>query len=217
MKDSQYNLLVGLILIAGVVVVIFFIVELADSKPGEISTALSTIIGGSFVLGGAALAWWSVQRREKEDERRRRLNLFLKAQHMTYILTQVAPLQLMAAQLSFSTLTPDGNDIPGHVPAAELRIPRPRQLDELWENLSEFPADAIYEIRNMTQFFDRADEYLKNAHEVPDSMRSSLVGYYSSILDAANVLGAIMADTELIKSYCVANSDRNRILYGDPE
>jgi hypothetical protein len=48
-------------------------------------------------------------------------------------------------------------------------------------------------------------------------MQSPLVNYYSSIVDSARVLGTIMADTELIKAYCVEDPDRYEILYGDPD
>jgi hypothetical protein len=92
---------------------------------------------------------------------------------MAYILMQVAPLRLKAAQLSFSKVAPDGQSIPGHMSAAELRIPGPKQLDELWENLSDFSPNAIYEIRNITKFFDSVEEYLRITELVPDSMRST--------------------------------------------
>jgi hypothetical protein len=101
--------------------------------------------------------------------------------------------------------------------ATQLRIPRPKQLEELWNNLSDLPPPAINEIRTITRAFDAADEYLKDIETVPDGMKSPLVGYYSSIFEAACVLQAIMSDTSLIKSGCVEEPDRNTVLYGSPE
>jgi hypothetical protein len=133
------------------------------------------LIAGYFIYRAAMFSRRDVLRREREDERRRKLNLFLKAEHMAYILMQVAPLGLKAAQLTFSVVTADGQSELGYMSAVELRVPRPKQLDELWDNLSEFPPNAIYEIRSITQDFDCAVEYLKNTKLVPDGMQSPLV------------------------------------------
>jgi hypothetical protein len=193
--------------------------QLPPLDPGwaALLAGILALIAGFLVYCSATSARRATQRREKEEDRRRKLNLFLKAEHMAYILMQVAQLGSKAAQLSFSVVTPDGKNVPGHMSAVELRVPRPKQLDELWENLSDFPPDAICEIRSITKYFDSAEEYLKNTTLVPDGMKSPLVDYYSSIEDSARVLSVIMADTNLIKTYCIENPDRNRILYGDPD
>jgi hypothetical protein len=196
---------------------LFWKIPPLDPGWAALLAGILALIAGYFVYRAAMFSRTDAQRREREDERRRKLNLFLKAEHMAYILMQVAPLGLKAAQLSFSVETPDGQSGSGFMSAVELRVPRPKQLDELWENLSEFPPNAIYEIRSITKYFDCAIEYLRNTKLVPDGMQSPLVDYYSSIVDSARVLDAVMADTELIRAYCIANPDRNRILYGDPD
>jgi hypothetical protein len=195
------------------------LLQIPALDPGWASllAGMLALIAGYLVYRSATLSRTDAQKREKEEDRRRRLNLFLKAEHMAYILMQVAPLVSTAARLSFSALTPEGEDIPGHMLAAELRIPRPKQLDDLWGNLSDFSPDAIYEIRSITQQFDSAEEYLKRTEKVPDGMQSPLVNYYSAIVDSARVLREIMADSELIKTYCVENPDRNYRLYGEPD
>ncbi len=60
-----------------------------------------TLFAGVFAFAAGFLAYNASKKLEKEDERRRKLNVFLKAQHMDYSLTHVAPLRLKAAQLSF--------------------------------------------------------------------------------------------------------------------
>jgi hypothetical protein len=213
--------LCGLV-IPAVFLILLFTVALIGSKAGERATALATLIAGILALGAGYLVYLSAmssenhtKERERVEEERRKLNLFLKAQHMAYILTQVVPLRLKAAQLMFSVITPDMGSIQGHRPAAELRIPRPRQLDEIWENLSEFTPGAIYEIRLITQCFDSAEEYLKSTELIPDSNKSPLVGYYNSIFDSARVLSILMADTPLIKNYCKPVADKHSLVYGD--
>lgn len=65
----QSNLYLGLSLLGGVGVFIAFVIALMASRAGEVATALATVIGGSFVLGGAILAWKSVQRQIASQER----------------------------------------------------------------------------------------------------------------------------------------------------
>lgn len=68
-RNQCVNLLVGLGLAASVGTLIAFLVALAAAQAGEVATALATVIGGSFVLGGAALAWKSVQQQIASQER----------------------------------------------------------------------------------------------------------------------------------------------------
>lgn len=173
------------------------------------------LVAGILVYQSAMLSIYETQKQEKEKSLRRKLNLFLKAQHMAFILTDVAQLKQRSAWLEFATAGPDGNEIPGHLLPEQVYIARPRQLDDLWGDLSDFPPNAIDEIRTITRCFDSAEEYLKNTNLVPDGNQSPLISYYSSILDAARVLGTIMAEDELIKRHCIEDPDRNRILYGD--
>jgi hypothetical protein len=63
------------------------------------------LIAGYLVYRAAMSSRNDARRRERDEERRRKLNLFLKAEHMAYILMQVAPLGLRAARLLFSKIT----------------------------------------------------------------------------------------------------------------
>jgi hypothetical protein len=137
-ENQQHNLSFGLGLAAAAIIIIAFIVALMGSTSGEVAAALATLIAGILALIAGALVYRAAmssrndaQKREKDEDRRCKLNPFLKAEHMAYILMQVAPLGLNAARLAFSKMTPDGQSIPGHMSAVEIRIPRPRQLDEL--------------------------------------------------------------------------------------
>jgi len=69
MNDRQFNLLLGLGTVGVSIVLIAFIVALTYARAGEIAAALATVIGGSFVLGGAALALRSVQHQIASQER----------------------------------------------------------------------------------------------------------------------------------------------------
>jgi hypothetical protein len=184
----------------------------------------ATLIAGIFALAAGLLVYWAAvstlreeKRRNHEDELRRKLNLYLKAEHMAYILCEVAPLRQHAASLSFTVISDDGQPIPGEVPEASVRTPRPKQLEELWNNLSEFPANAIHEIREITKAFDAAEDYLNNTQMVPDDGKSPLVGYYMAISESAVVLKEIISKTELVKSGSAEDPDRNILLYGLPD
>lgn len=221
--DQHSNLFIGLGFAIFLITVIAFIIALTGSKSGEVAGALATLIAGILALIAGVLVYLTAmssrrdaQERERDAERRRKLNLFLKAEHMAYILIQVNQLNSKATRLMFSPVNPDGHPVHGHVSAIELRIPRPRQLDEIWEDLSDCDPNAVHEILSITRNFDSAEEYLKRTTDVPDSNQSPLVIYYSSIVESARLLREAMLDTELIKRHCAETPNRDRILYGDP-
>jgi hypothetical protein len=184
----------------------------------------ATLVAGILALFAgwlvyrAAMSSLREERKNRQDEeRRRKLNLYLKAEHMAYILSEVAQVGLYAAQLVFSVVIEGQENTTSFVPKENFLVARPKQLEELWDNLSDLPSDAIQEIRTITRSFDAADEYLKGVKQIPDNSESPLVEYYSSILDAARVLQSIMSDTELIKLHVVENPERDVILYGIPD
>jgi hypothetical protein len=126
----------------------------------SIDPGWAAVIAGLFALfagAGIFFAAWASRKDERErvkDETfRRKLNLFLRAQHMAYVLLKVEPVSLNAARLTFSVISSKGESVPGSVSATKIRIPRPKQLEEIWNNLSDFPPSAIHEIRTITRAF----------------------------------------------------------------
>ncbi len=69
MKDRDFNVYLGVGSLAAAAVVITFVTALMGSKAGEVSTALATVVSGSFVLGAAIIAWRSVQQQIASQER----------------------------------------------------------------------------------------------------------------------------------------------------
>jgi len=68
MKDQDSNLYLGMGIFGAAAIVITFVTALMGSKSGEVSTALATLISGSFVLGAAIIAWRSVQQQIASQE-----------------------------------------------------------------------------------------------------------------------------------------------------
>jgi hypothetical protein len=59
--DRQFKLYLAIGIPVSAVIVIAFFLALTEAHAGEIATALATVIGGAFVLAGAAVAWKGVQ------------------------------------------------------------------------------------------------------------------------------------------------------------
>ena len=182
----------------------------------------ATVVAGLLALAGGAWAgisaWKSLThalKRDKAADERRKLNLFLKAEHMAYNLTQGTPLREISGVLTFSPVTPEGTAIPRTIPATQLHIPRPAQLAELWNYLSDFPPEAIHEIRAITRHFDAAEDYLGGVKDVPDGMRSPLVHNYNSIRNSAIVLREIMS--RHVEKDCHEIENRDELIYGVPD
>jgi hypothetical protein len=197
--------------------------NLAASVPA-FDAGWATLIAGVLALVAGALVYWAAlstlreeKRRSEEDGRRRKLNLYLTAEHMAYVLCEVAPVREHAVTLSFTLISDDGLPIPGEVPGASVRIPRPKQLEELWNNLSDFSANIIHELREITKAFDAAEDYLENRQTVPDDGKSPLVGYYFAISDSAFILKEIVSKTDLVKYGSAKDPDRNILLHGLPD
>lgn len=190
--------------------------------PAALDPGWATVVAGFLALAGGAWAgisaWRSlthVRKRERDEDWRRRFNLFLKAEHMAYNLTQVARLREKSAYLTFSAVTSEGKHIPSTIPAAQLHIPRPAQLAELWNYLADFSPQAIYEIREITRHFDAAADYLGSVKDVPDGMQSPLAANYDDIFKSAVVLGEIMS--EQVKKHCQEIEGRDELIYGVPD
>lgn len=187
----------------------------------QLDQGWATLLAGLLALGAGALAYVGAmasveqgRERARQDDQRRRLNIYLKAEHMAYNLLEVAPLGHFAARLTFSKVTVEGKHALGTVPASEVSIPRPAQLDELWANLSDFPPEAIQEIRSITRNFDAIESYLDRVKDVPDGMESPIATKYFAIRDSAFVLGRIMS--RYTDDHCWEIEDRSCLIYGDP-
>lgn len=181
----------------------------------------ATLLAGLLALGAGALAYRGAMASVKQERERahqedqcRRLNLYLKAEHMAYNLLELSSLGQFAARLTFSFVTPEGRDIPGTIPSAEVYIPRPVQLDELWNNLADFPGDAIHEIRLITREFDAVEEYMRTEKEIRGGSKSPIAARYHRIRESAYVLGAIM--NRHTQEHCKEMEERASFLYGDP-
>jgi hypothetical protein len=186
-----------------------------DAGWATLLAGLAALCAGVFAYRGAMAAAKAARAREVETDERRRQNLYLKAEHMAFNLTEVSKLSLRAAQLEFSVIV-EGTPVASARSAEELRIQRPTQLRGLWNNLSDFvTADgAISEIIRITKNFDLADAYLSGVTQVLDGGQSPLAKYYSEIKDSAFILRQMMATlTETIRE---ERGDRGYLLYGDP-
>ncbi|MEJ0046202.1 MAG: hypothetical protein WDN04_08855 [Rhodospirillales bacterium] len=191
-------------------------VQPLDAGWATLIAGFAALLAGVLAYKGAMVASRDATRRANEDDERRRRNLYLKAEHMAYNLTELSKLALYAAQLEFSAIRND-IPVPGTRPAEELRVQRPAELSELWNSLSDFAAapGAIRQIRDITRNFDATEAYLSQIKVVPDSGQSPLAAHYIAIREAAFLLGDIMAG--LTEPYSRDLEDRGERLYGSPD
>jgi len=61
MFGRHFQLWIGIGISFAAITLVVFVAALTESRAGEIATALGTVIGGSFVLAAAILAWKSIQ------------------------------------------------------------------------------------------------------------------------------------------------------------
>ncbi|WP_145980699.1 hypothetical protein [Magnetospirillum sp. ME-1] len=184
-----------------------------DQGLATLFAGILALIAGALAYRGAMASVEQAWERARNDDQRRRLNLYLKAEHMAYNLLEHHPLNQLAPRLIFSVVV-EGSSIPGKVSASEISITRPPQLNELWENLSDFPPEAIQEICSITRSFNAIESYMDSVRDVPDSMKSPIPGKYFSIRDSAFILSKIM--NRHTRKHCWEIKDRDFLIHGAP-
>lgn len=207
-----------LILVVGWLLAIFLLPEVREYPAivAAVFASFSAVIAALIAYDGATLKARQDMAIHEAEKRSHRINVLLKAIHMAEGLAErsLAP---MMGPLWFSAIQ-DGEDIPGTIPSETLRVARPKQLDELWNELALFPRPVIDEIRRLTTALDAAEQYLSEVDEVPDGSRSSLSRLYGEVLDCARLIARFLEheiSTELPN--LPQGFDRNIALYGEQD
>jgi len=166
MPDRQFNLCLGVGILAATILGISFIVALMGSRAGEVAAALGTVVGGGFVLGAAVVAWKSVQdqiasQQAVETDRRQRERRSLQNALTAELMVFSRPI-IDATSVWNSRANNNPNEIPSYYP--KLLQPRvyPAAISQIGLLDEGWPAMAVITFfGNVLELNEIADESLR--------------------------------------------------------
>lgn len=171
---------------------VFNLIPRLDAGWATLLAGIRALIAGILAYRAAYLTIRE-ERRNRLDERESKiLNLYIKAQCVAHLF--YGPnlnIRTNAAKISFCSVSEVGG----------FTIKRPADLDELWTNLSYFPADVIDAIRCIYVAFEEVQRKLDDQGNNQPQLGIEISKLYVQMFNAAEKINQALSNSKRMKAY----------------